>query len=209
MHAWSRAQHAEGRRIGCVPTMGALHAGHMALIEEARRRSDIVVVSIFVNPLQFNRDDDFDKYPRPIDDDVDACRAAGVDAVYAPTAAVMYPDGLSDPRRARRAGRFAGRVEPARTLPRGCHRRRQAVRRDPARRRRVRPEGLPTAGDHSPDGRRPRHGRRDRGGADRQRARRSGDLQPQLAPQRRRPASGGVRRAGAASRICGLGRRRA
>ena len=92
MHAWSRAQHAEGRRIGCVPTMGALHAGHMALIEEARRRSDIVVVSIFVNPLQFNRDDDFDKYPRPIDEDVDACRAADVAAVYAPTAAVMYPD---------------------------------------------------------------------------------------------------------------------
>ena len=72
--------------------MGALHAGHRALIEEARRRSDVVVVSIFVNPLQFNRDDDFDKYPRPIDKDVDACRAAGVAAVYAPTAAVMYPD---------------------------------------------------------------------------------------------------------------------
>ena len=74
--------------------MGALHAGHMALVEEAGRRCDIVVVSIFVNPLQFNRGDDFDKYPRPIDDDVDACRAAGVDAVYAPTAAVMYPEGF-------------------------------------------------------------------------------------------------------------------
>lgn len=94
MHAWSRARHAEGGRIGCVPTMGALHAGHMALIEEARQRSDVVVVSIFVNPLQFNRDDDFDKYPRPIDSDVEACRAAGVAAVYAPTAAVMYPDGF-------------------------------------------------------------------------------------------------------------------
>ena len=74
--------------------MGALHAGHMALIEEAGRRCDTVVVSIFVNPLQFNRGDDFDKYPRPIDNDVDACRAAGVDAVYAPTAAVMYPEGF-------------------------------------------------------------------------------------------------------------------
>jgi pantoate--beta-alanine ligase len=74
--------------------MGALHAGHMALVDEARRTSDTVVVSIFVNPLQFNRDDDFDKYPRPIDDDVDACRAAGVDAVYAPTAAAMYPEGF-------------------------------------------------------------------------------------------------------------------
>ena len=80
--------------------MGALHAGHMALVEDARRRSDVVVVSIFVNPLQFNRGDDFDKYPRPIDDDVDACRAAGVDAVYAPTAAAMYPE------------RFQTHVEP-------------------------------------------------------------------------------------------------
>ncbi len=94
MHAWNRAQRIEGRRIACVPTMGALHAGHFALIEEARRQGDVVVVSIFVNPLQFNRVDDFDKYPRPIDDDVDACRAACVDAVYAPTAAVMYPAGF-------------------------------------------------------------------------------------------------------------------
>jgi pantoate--beta-alanine ligase len=94
MHAWSRAQRTEGRRIACVPTMGALHAGHFALIEEAQRQGDVVVVSIFVNPLQFNRVDDFDMYPRPIDDDVDACRAAGVDAVYAPTAAVMYPVGF-------------------------------------------------------------------------------------------------------------------
>ena len=74
--------------------MGALHAGHMALIDEARRLSDAVVVSIFVNPLQFNRGDDFEHYPRPIDADVEACRAAGVDAVYAPTASVMYPAGF-------------------------------------------------------------------------------------------------------------------
>jgi pantoate--beta-alanine ligase len=91
MHAWSRTQHAQGLRIGCVPTMGALHAGHLALIGEAHRISDAVAVSIFVNPLQFNRSDDFDKYPRPIDDDVESCRAAGVDAVYAPTASIMYP----------------------------------------------------------------------------------------------------------------------
>ena len=94
MHAWSRAQRTEGRRIACVPTMGALHGGHRALIDEAGRQGDVVVVSIFVNPLQFNRADDFDKYPRPIDDDVETCRAAGVEAVYAPTAAVMYPAGF-------------------------------------------------------------------------------------------------------------------
>jgi pantoate--beta-alanine ligase len=74
--------------------MGALHAGHLALVREAAARTDVVVVSIFVNPLQFNRSDDFDKYPRPIEDDVEACRAIGVDAVYAPTAAVMYPEGF-------------------------------------------------------------------------------------------------------------------
>jgi pantoate--beta-alanine ligase len=94
MHAWSRSQRAAGFRIGCVPTMGALHAGHLALIEQARQRCDVVVVSIFVNPLQFNRSVDFDKYPRAIDDDVEACRCAEVDALYAPTAAVMYPPGF-------------------------------------------------------------------------------------------------------------------
>jgi pantoate--beta-alanine ligase len=94
MHDWSRARHDAGQRIACVPTMGALHVGHMALIDEAQRCGDVVVVSIFVNPLQFNRGDDFDHYPRPIDEDVEACRVAGVDAVYAPTAAVMYPAGF-------------------------------------------------------------------------------------------------------------------
>jgi len=94
MQSWSHEQRSAGRRIACVPTMGALHAGHLALIEVARRHGDVVVVTIFVNPLQFNVSDDFDKYPRPIDDDVEACRAAGVDAVYAPTAAAMYPAGF-------------------------------------------------------------------------------------------------------------------
>ncbi len=94
MQAWSRDQRSAGSRIACVPTMGALHAGHLALIEEAHRHGDVVVVSIFVNPLQFNRTDDFDSYPRSIDDDVATCETAVVDAVYAPTAAVMYPPGF-------------------------------------------------------------------------------------------------------------------
>jgi pantoate--beta-alanine ligase len=94
MRAWSRAQHLAGRVVGCVPTMGALHAGHLALVAEARRRADVVVVTIFVNPLQFDRRDDFDAYPRPIDSDLGVCAAAGVDAVYAPTAAAMYPPGF-------------------------------------------------------------------------------------------------------------------
>ncbi len=92
MRAWSRARAAEGRSIGFVPTMGALHDGHLALVADAARRGDDVVVSIFVNPLQFNETADFDTYPRPIDEDVAACRRAGVAVVYAPTAAAMYPE---------------------------------------------------------------------------------------------------------------------
>lgn len=77
--------------IGFVPTMGALHAGHASLIERARRESGTVVVSIFVNPLQFDRPDDLNRYPRSLDADLDLCRRHGVDVVFAPTVAEMYP----------------------------------------------------------------------------------------------------------------------
>jgi pantoate--beta-alanine ligase len=93
MRAWSGQRRDGGRIVGLVPTMGALHDGHWSLIELARRRADDIVVSIFVNPLQFERGEDFERYPRPIDDDVAACTSAGVAAVYAPTAAAMYPEG--------------------------------------------------------------------------------------------------------------------
>lgn len=93
MRAWSEARRRDGRTIGFVATMGALHTGHMRLVDDAAERCDDVVVSVFVNPLQFNEDADFDSYPRPIDDDVAACAAAGVAAVYAPTASAMYPAG--------------------------------------------------------------------------------------------------------------------
>ena len=94
MQAWADAERAAGRRIALVPTMGALHDGHLALVAEARRRAERVVVSIFVNPIQFDRRDDFEQYPRPLDDDLGICAGAGVDAVYAPSAAVMYPEGF-------------------------------------------------------------------------------------------------------------------
>lgn len=94
MRAWSAARRVEGLRIGVVPTMGALHDGHLALVRTAHDHADVVVVTIFVNPLQFNQSADLDAYPRPIDDDLEACRAAKVDAVYAPTAATMYPPGF-------------------------------------------------------------------------------------------------------------------
>jgi pantoate--beta-alanine ligase len=94
MRAWSLARARQGEVVAVVPTMGALHDGHLALITEARSRAGAVVVTIFVNPLQFNQTADFDLYPRPIDDDLATCRSAGVDAVYAPTASVMYPAGF-------------------------------------------------------------------------------------------------------------------
>ena len=91
LRQWSHTERSGGRTIALVPTMGALHDGHLALIAAARGRADRVVVSIFVNPLQFGEAVDFEHYPRPIDDDIAACEDAGVDVVYAPTAATMYP----------------------------------------------------------------------------------------------------------------------
>jgi pantoate--beta-alanine ligase len=94
MQRWSDEARLAARTVVLVPTMGALHDGHIRLLHAARAHGDLVVASIFVNPLQFNVRADFDAYPRPIDDDVAQCAAAGVDAVYAPTAAAMYPDGF-------------------------------------------------------------------------------------------------------------------
>jgi len=75
-----------------VPTMGALHAGHARLIEAARTECGLVIVSIFVNPLQFDRPEDLEKYPRALQPDVDLCSALGVDVVFAPSVAEMYPE---------------------------------------------------------------------------------------------------------------------
>src|SRR6185295_4372101 len=77
--------------VGFVPTMGALHAGHASLIKHARYECATVVVSIFVNPLQFDRPDDLQRYPRSLDADVALCRSLGVDLVFAPTVDEMYP----------------------------------------------------------------------------------------------------------------------
>ncbi len=88
------AARREGRVVGLVPTLGALHAGHFSLIERARAECGLVVVSIFVNPTQFGPDEDFERYPRPFEKDVAGCEAHGVDAVFAPEAAEMYPEGF-------------------------------------------------------------------------------------------------------------------
>lgn len=95
MRAWSREQRAAGRTIGLVPTMGALHAGHRALIEASSAREDVTVVSVFVNPAQFAPHEDFDKYPRAFEADCALIAEAGGDAVYAPDARVMYPKGYA------------------------------------------------------------------------------------------------------------------
>jgi len=84
---------ADGGRIGLVPTMGYLHEGHRSLIRAARRTCDVVVVTVFVNPLQFGAGEDLDSYPRDLSRDLALCEAEGVDAVFAPSVAEMYPSG--------------------------------------------------------------------------------------------------------------------
>ena len=86
---------AADRPLGLVPTMGALHGGHLALVRRAREECRTVTVSIFVNPLQFGPNEDYDRYPRAFEGDVAALREAGVDLVYAPDAATMYPPGFA------------------------------------------------------------------------------------------------------------------
>lgn len=99
MHEWtrdnvSRNHLARKQVVGFVPTMGALHAGHARLFQVARGECDIVVASIFVNSLQFNRSDDFDAYPRTFESDVAVCESEGVDVVYAPDASSMYSESF-------------------------------------------------------------------------------------------------------------------
>jgi pantoate--beta-alanine ligase len=91
----TRALRGAGRKVALVPTMGALHAGHRELIRHARRLpgSTVTAVSIFVNPLQFGPNEDLERYPRPLADDVRACREEGVELVFAPRVADMYPAG--------------------------------------------------------------------------------------------------------------------
>lgn len=88
---WVRARRSEGRRIALVPTMGYLHEGHLTLVDEARRRADVVVMTIFVNPLQFGPGEDLARYPRDLPRDRRLAEERGVDALFVPGDGVMYP----------------------------------------------------------------------------------------------------------------------
>jgi len=94
MQQAARALRHEGRRIAFVPTMGFLHEGHASLLREGRTRGDVLVLSIFVNPIQFGPNEDLDRYPRNLDGDCAIARACGVDIVFTPSAADMYPPGF-------------------------------------------------------------------------------------------------------------------
>ncbi len=84
-----------GQLIGLVPTMGSLHAGHLALIDIAKEEADKVIVSIFVNPAQFGPSEDYEQYPRVLEEDLEKCRERGVDIVFNPSVVEMYPQGYS------------------------------------------------------------------------------------------------------------------
>jgi pantoate--beta-alanine ligase len=94
MTARSRAAHARGERIAFVPTMGALHAGHVALLEEGRRRGDQLVLSIFVNPTQFGPNEDLARYPRDLPGDLAQAAGAGTDVAFVPEPLDIYPAGF-------------------------------------------------------------------------------------------------------------------
>ena len=91
MRAWSQAERARGRKIGFVPTMGFLHEGHLRLVDRAKELADRVVLSIFVNPLQFGPKEDFAKYPRDLARDQQLAEGRGVDCVFVPEGSEMYP----------------------------------------------------------------------------------------------------------------------
>ncbi len=93
LQAEADRERAAGRRIALIPTMGALHEGHLSLIDEGRSRADRVFLSIFVNPTQFNQASDLDQYPRTFEDDLDQCKRRVVDVVFAPSAEEMYGPG--------------------------------------------------------------------------------------------------------------------
>jgi pantoate--beta-alanine ligase len=95
MQSAAIALRTQGKLIGLVPTMGALHDGHLKLIDAAKEHADVVIVSLFVNPTQFGANEDFSKYPRTFESDAAACEQRGVDIIFAPKKDDIYPPGFS------------------------------------------------------------------------------------------------------------------
>jgi pantoate--beta-alanine ligase len=95
MKSLARKLRSEGRKVGFVPTMGALHAGHLSLMQAARQMSDVVVASIFINPIQFGANEDFEKYPRDLARDAEYCATRGVDYIFAPLIDEIYPEDFA------------------------------------------------------------------------------------------------------------------
>jgi len=113
MRAWTRSRRARGRRVAFVPTMGALHEGHLRLVDRAREGADAVVLSVFVNPLQFGPHEDFARYPRDLDRDRALAAERGVDCLFAPDRDAMYPaEPLVQVAPGPMAERFEGAVRP-------------------------------------------------------------------------------------------------
>jgi pantoate--beta-alanine ligase len=109
LRRWGERVRASGLSLGLVPTMGALHEGHRSLLRRARSECERVAVSIFVNPAQFGPHEDFERYPRRLDDDLDICAEEGTDAVYTPAVEAVYPRGFAT--RVRVEGRLGSSLE--------------------------------------------------------------------------------------------------
>ena len=148
---------ATKRRVGLVPTMGALHDGHFSLLDEAKSRADFIVLTIFVNPLQFAPGEDLERYPRTFESDLAGCRERGVDLVFAPEPNAMYSPAFQTEvsvNRDRQAPR--GWVSPV-AFRRCDHGRDETVQSRRSQYRDVRPQGLPAMESPFANGPRPRH----------------------------------------------------